>query len=1517
MFKKGLYLMTACLISLFWCSLAIASPINAPGFTDCASCHSEAAFAVNPITRSTQCRACHSLEHAYLYDKNYPQVNVFGRGWFTSETAWQASPDVLHQAHQGNNQFANREGCKNCHQVASCTACHDNVGHGNHSQTGGSSLPPYSAPTFPQANGSTVSNLKMSCAAAECHQTMPNVVRINADNTALCSNCHTAGGHNHTVGLTGFDPNPGVTCQNCHGTNADKTAELVTVHQKAANAGKIPNFGCNTCHNSTFGGANGVIGDKQLDMSLNGQPIYCSYCHDGVRAHAVNHQPDHLSSSNENVTCNQCHNGTTVSGSFNAPMGVATDVSNSAIHADCDKCHASNNPSVQGFIGANLGVTNPPYLCSNCHDFIAPTHNKMHSVNSFLNAGNGDCGNCHSTDVTVTHAKAFNQCDVCHGANPTLANTKSVIGANLSNNLNRTGYTCQSCHTNAGAHTHPVVANGYDDAPSVSCQNCHATGPNGTGELVKIHQDAAEAGKIVNFSCSICHNSTYEGNGKAIPLDGSLDMKKNGAALIYCDACHNGSNLPAIQHQPDHKSTGDDQVTCSVCHNGTNAKGNFNAPNGTAVDVSGTSIHSDCNKCHASSNPTVTNFINSNKGKVNATYACTECHQAIAPKHNPVHDVKTFMNTGDSNCATCHNKDITVTHNKAAAKCDVCHSTNPTLANTKPTILANLSSNAARTGFTCQTCHTNAGEHTHNVPATFYEPSPAVDCSGCHATNATTKTTELVAVHQKGLGTAFNCAICHNSNFEGPGKVIGKDGVIDMKQNGSLPIYCNSCHNGLAGMAPLKDTGHAPEHKALQNNTMDCASCHSFSLPAGTAKDFTSIHSNGCNTCHSSSVRNDVSLFISGRVGLNNPVYNCEDCHPGLHSGWEVKHQPTLPAVDCKSCHNNDLTIEHKKAINNSGANTAIGYKVLRASASTGPWQEIGKTTATSYTDSGRTANTNYYYKVQAYDGKPNYSPETGVVSVKSLSASATATTSNPNSAAYASGNNGDSAQDPSSTTNALSNLTDNRTGTYYTIRENGTSDQYVFVQLTQDAKAYSKVELKLSVRYYNGTNLTVYPYSNNNTINTNATYTVAGPSRSSSSSYITETIDVTKAAKAMEGLGWMKFRIKPSSSKSASVYLANVQLVVTPNAAPGGTATNPSGALPATPNDPYAPTAPTNLAGTSPYYDWVTLNWTAATDTTVVSSESCSVCHTATAPQKVKDAVTNNNANCSACHTVHSIDFTSLHLAPSYGSTQWACDKCHSKSLNVEHASRGLDCNVCHSSSKAKVKAAIASGIADNSNMNCTVCHTGTADGAGAIHSTLNAAHLTGIFPTATDATCLGCHTTEKAEFVSTKGAYHAANGLTSKADSRGTYISPWTYNATVGCKGCHGSDGTSATSAYANILKRPYTSTSNSGQANMLCFMCHNRSAYGGGDDKNGSSGFSDGSNLHNIGDHKDNNVLQCSWCHSNKPHSTTKAHLIVVKGEPNSTGNLLTSYTHASPGRYQESSCGSTVSACDEHD
>jgi hypothetical protein len=581
------------------------------------------------------------------------------------------------------------------------------------------------------------------------------------------------------------------------------------------------------------------------------------------------------------------------------------------------------------------------------------------------------------------------------------------------------------------------------------------------------------------------------------------------------------------------------------------------------------------------------------------------------------------------------------------------------------------------------------------------------------------------------------------------------------------------------------------------------------------------------------------------------------------------------------------------------------------------------------------TPSTTYQFKVQAYDGAGNLSGYSNITAATTNAAPVSpgaSETLDADDAQYANNTEGDGSYDRN-LSNVTSKLKDNSTSSYVEVRNDGSEDKWIYVKLNKDARDYTSIKVKLQYSWDDSDssgNMLFYPYnSDSKYVNTGAVvdYKISSPGKS----WTWMEVDVTSAAHTMDGNGWIKFRIKPGSDGSRErAYISEVRYILE---TPGGpvtetSVTTPSTTIPADTSgtDTVPPTDPSNLSAVPYNSAQIDLVWAESTDSkdsggTIPEGEAqtCALCHGSGVRAEVKAAVDSSNPNCSACHTIHG-DITTVHTAPAYGFSgyTWNCGKCHTRVLTDEHANRGLYCSTCHDSAKARVQSAINDTTADGSNRKCSNCHTGTVDGAGAIHTDLNTPHLTGIFPTATDADCLNCHTEQRPYFAATMGSYHVADQLVSKANtSYGRYISPWTATSYVGCQGCHGASTPGGTLAYANILKRPYTYTSNSSQSDMLCFMCHDRNAYGNGSDSYGNSGFSrSGKNYHNIGDHEVNNRVQCSWCHAAMPHGTNKAHLIVTMSESNSQGNLLTGFTHPASGQYQKSSCGSNVNACDEH-
>lgn len=89
----------------------------------------------------------------------------------------------------------------------------------------------------------------------------------------------------------------------------------------------------------------------------------------------------------------------------------------------------------------------------------------------------------------------------------------------------------------------------------------------------------------------------------------------------------------------------------------------------------------------------------------------------------------------------------------------------------------------------------------------------------------------------------------------------------------------------------------------------------------------------------------------------------------GLLDGSAPTSPGTLSATALSS---SQISLSWGAATDNIGVS---GYNIYRAAASLGPYTKVGTSTTTSYTDTGLTSATTYYYVVKAFDGVPNESP--------------------------------------------------------------------------------------------------------------------------------------------------------------------------------------------------------------------------------------------------------------------------------------------------------------------------------------------------------------------------------------------------------------------------------------------------------------------------------------------------------------------------------------------------------------
>ncbi len=195
----------------------------------------------------------------------------------------------------------------------------------------------------------------------------------------------------------------------------------------------------------------------------------------------------------------------------------------------------------------------------------------------------------------------------------------------------------------------------------------------------------------------------------------------------------------------------------------------------------------------------------------------------------------------------------------------------------------------------------------------------------------------------------------------------------------------------------------------------------------------------------------------------------------------------------------------------------------------------------------------------------------------------------------------------------------------------------------------------------------------------------------------------------------------------------------------------------------------------------------------------------------------------------------------------------------------------------------------------------------------------------------CFKCHSSyvdgfgardKAAEFSPQNASYHPVVASGTNASMTQALLSPWTSTSVMTCSECHGSSDASGASArgphasaYANILKKPYSSNVNAPQpAGDICFTCHSLYTYTRqgmqppGYQGSWSNFRKSSDNLHiSKSDHRE---VGCRACHL--VHGSSRQRLIGIYNSSTNPDGKLTSFTQAAPGSYSEGNC-STRSGC----
>ena len=414
-----------------------------------------------------------------------------------------------------------------------------------------------------------------------------------------------------------------------------------------------------------------------------------------------------------------------------------TDFPLAGVHVGvpCAQCHTDDQP----YRAASVS-------CESCHADQEPHGGQLGEA----------CGDCHSAthwaEVTFDHAEFASfaltgghaplLCDDCHsGANapdeslqiPDYEQASSrCVGCHESDDVHQGGHgqECAECHTSdswsAPQFDHSAVT-GFELSgghQSVSCAGCHLN------EMQR---------RTPPTTCVGCHGST------------DPHQSRNGE---QCDSCHSvrdwnvsfdHQQIAGFALQGAHES-----LTCEGCH-----RGSVNTP-----------IDSDCQSCHAGSDP---------HGGAMAT--CDGCHNQTDWAQDVLfhHDLTAFPLLGSHRIATCEQCHRGLEFSRALAGVQ---------------------------GLACVDCHRNENPHGASFGS---------DCSACHTPVAWSlwqfEHNQQTDFLLDGAHEQLTCEVCHMS-----GTSIGSRAALstscgschrqDDAHQGSFGPQCSRCHSTEAFTTP-------------------------------------------------------------------------------------------------------------------------------------------------------------------------------------------------------------------------------------------------------------------------------------------------------------------------------------------------------------------------------------------------------------------------------------------------------------------------------------------------------------------------------------------------------------------------------------------------------------------------------------------------------------------------------------------------------------------------------------------
>lgn len=733
--------------------------------------------------------------------------------------------------------------------------------------------------------------------------------------------------------------------------------------------------------------------------------------------------------------------------------------------------------------------------CRGCHNDAAGSTVERH--HALINAQAKQCMDCHQMILDANNnynPVVVRDCLACHGQLTHQGRHHALI--------NEQGKQCMECHqmlADAAGNFNPVVVR--------DCSFCHTA----------MNPKTNHANATVNAECAQCHNR------------GVVDEHTSRTSTCY--TCHSSDNVTVQQTIMAGKAG--TMVSCTSCHTSAYHVAQHDMASTTAEcaqchtrGVMGEHLtrSSTCATCHSSTNLAVQQAITA--GKSGSMVYCVNCHASV--NHIAQHDKVTTP----ADCAACHTKNVVNEHTDRSSSCATCHnSSNQTVLNT-------IIAGRAGTLVSCSNCH-----GTVNHAAQHDKAQNTAACSQCH-------TKSVLDEH---LTRTSSCATCHSSS-----RVEVQD-AISAGRAGTV-VTCVTCHGQYNHPSAHTGKVSAPYE--------DCNSCHITNL--------TELHAQKgflCAACHDGTISNP-AISAAVQKGIAGQMVVCADCHnsingfgnhAGQHDSITLADQPGFitaheeKQIYCFACHNNTsdqkvindgmagiqqsctschVSYGNQPPLANAGpdltatVNQSVSFSGSASSDADGSissyvWNfgdgssASGATASKTYTAAG-----SYTITLTVTDNLGASASDTAVVTVQPASSSVVADQVQQMTSLYSVTSSDSNSRDVTAIFRDA-NLSDR-----YLLQNSSRNSYVLAMKLNRDVLTASKVVLRLYVSSISSSRtLRIYPYkSDGSTVNTS--YSVSF----STSSTGWKDIDVTSIATRMNGYGWMKFRVTPTSS---SLYVA------------------------------------------------------------------------------------------------------------------------------------------------------------------------------------------------------------------------------------------------------------------------------------------------------------------------------------------------------------------------------------------